>query len=525
MPGRYLGRLRRQRADGARVEFEDGDTSVAKVARGSMWELSAFALPQVYIVITSALIARALGPSGFGRLTFIGSLQMAIVTVCEWGVPYATIRFIAELLGADRRAAVAGVVRWTYRLTGIGAAVGLLIVAGIAASGATPHVAWFLAAAATPFAIMHSAPSSVLTGSQRWRDARIMGMVTGFGAMVAKVVVVILGGGIAPLFAVDLAVAAVNFTGTQVLARRVTGPLPPPEFPHALAVRVRNFARLATVTVLVTLVVYQRTEIFVLAHFKSDADIAQYSVPYALVSALLLFPGAVSSALSPAFAVLWGAGDLERIRSAFGRALRLVMMLSLAFTAGTIALGQDLIRLVYGPAFAGVEPVLVILAFSIPFVPLASLSGSLLRGIGVLRALTIVGVVAAVADIALAIALVPPFDTVGAACANTLAQIIGSLPLVVYGTRRIGGVEFAWAALARATVALALACLAGIAMTSFLGTVAGLVAGGAAFLIVLTAAARPLRVLSARDAEWVAAVLGGRLRGLPAAAARFAGGL
>jgi O-antigen/teichoic acid export membrane protein len=528
MPGRYLGRLRRRAPGGGGTGASIADaatTSASKVARGSLWELSAFALPQLYVVVTSALIARVLGAAEFGRLTFIASLQAAIVIVCEWGVPFATMRFVAELFGANRQAAVAGLVRWTYRTTGFGALTGIVVMVGIAATSGPPHVAWYLAAAATPFAIMHSAPSAVLTGAQRWRDARIFGMVTGFGAMIAKIGVVSVGGGISALFAVDLCVVAVNFAGTLLLARRVTAPLPPAELPGELATRVRSFARLGTVSVLVALIVYQRTEIFALAHFKTDADIARYSVPYALVSALLLFPSAVAQALSPAFATLWGAGEIDRIRSGFGRGLRLVIMLALGFTAATIAVGQDLITLVYGHAFDGVQPVLLLLALSIPFVPLASLSSSLLRGIGVLGALTVVGVVASVADIALAVALVPPFNTVGAAVANTLAQILGSLPLVVYSIRRIGGVELAWGALARAAVAFALACAAGLALTRTLGPVTGLLIGGAAFVAVLIVAARPLRVLARDDAVWVAAVLGTRFRGLPAAAARYAGGL
>lgn len=528
MPGRYLGRLRRRAAGGGSTGPSIADaasTSASKVARGSLWELSAFALPQLYVVVTSALIARVLGAESFGRLTFIASFQAAVIVVCEWGVPYATIRFVAELFGADRRAAVAGVVRWSYRITGAGAVVGCLVLLGVALSGSTPHVAWYLAAAGTVFAVMHSAPSAVLTGAQRFREARIVGMLTGLAAMFAKIGVVTTGGGISALFAVDLCVAAVNFIGTLRLARRITGPLPPPEFPEELATRVKGFARLATVSVIVALIVYQRTEIFALAHFKGDVDVARYSVPYALVSALLLFPSAVSQALSPAFASLWGAGEADRIRSGFGRALRLVLVLATGFTAATIALGQDLITLVYGSAFSGVHTVVVLLAFSIPFVPLATLSGSLLRGIGLLQALTIVGVVASIADIGLAVALVPPFGTVGAAVANTVAQILGSVPLVVYSLRRIGGTELAWAALARATLLFALACAAASTFTSVLGTITGFVVGGVAFIAVLVVAARPLRVLAREDAVWVAEVTGTRLRGFPAAAARYAGGL
>ena len=52
-----------------------------------------------------------------------------------------------------------------------GAAVGLLVLLGAAASGASPQAAWVFAGITAAAAIMHGVPSSLLRGLQHWRAA------------------------------------------------------------------------------------------------------------------------------------------------------------------------------------------------------------------------------------------------------------------------------------------------------------------------------------------------------------------
>jgi hypothetical protein len=53
------------------------------------------------------------------------------------------------------------------------------ILVGAAALGASPISAWLFAAVATFAAILHTVPSAVLIGTQRWRQATMIGLITG----------------------------------------------------------------------------------------------------------------------------------------------------------------------------------------------------------------------------------------------------------------------------------------------------------------------------------------------------------
>jgi O-antigen/teichoic acid export membrane protein len=485
--------------------------SGANVAKWSVWALASLGLQQFYVVVSSAVVARYLGASQFGRIALILSLEGALITTFTWGVPDAVIRYVGSLFGARR-----------FADAGAFASFGVVFAFGV--GGAHPRAAWYLASATVVFAVLHSVPNSFLVGAQRWREARLIGISTGLVSVITKVTVVLAGAGIVTLFVVDLCVAIGNFCGTSYLASRAKRGLPPPALPADLRREVRNFALMATFVVLVNFAIYQRTEVFVLARYRSSADIARYTVPFSLITALLLIPTALSTVLAPAFATLLGSGEHDRIRVGYGRVLRLITRLTLAFAGLAIVAGQNVIRLVYGPEFAHVRPVVAILALSLPFVPYASIGTSLLQALNLQRVPTVVGAIAAVVDIGMAFVLVPPFGIIGAAIANVLAQVIWAVPLAFYAGHRIGGLDLRWPSLLRTALLIAAATLAGAVLSARLSAAPGLVVGVGVFLLILAAAARPARILSRDDAGWVAETLGSRLRPI-SAAARYAGGL
>lgn len=478
-----------------------------------MWEIAGLALPQAYVVITSVFIARYLGPSGVGRVVLISYVQLTVGTLLTLGMPTALLRFTGRLVGAGKGAEVQVLARRVWVLEFVGAAVGLLVLLGAAASGASPRAAWVFAGITAATAIMHGVPSSLLRGLQHWRAARIMGITSGAVSVVLKVISLALGRGISILFAIDAALAIVTLLGTMVFAQRATRVLPAP-VRHTDSFRpLLKFAGIASINIIIGLVVYQRTEVFLLAHFSTDSEIAIYSIPFAMVSALLLLSQAVGSALAPAVATLWGAHQLDRIRSGFSRAIRLVLDLNIVITAFAVALGPVTIRLVYGADFAGAERVFRILVITLPAWPLAALSSAVLLGINRQWGLTFIGGIAAVANIGLAFALIPPYGAVGAAIANSLAQLIGSIPLFFYATRIIGHVELHPAALGRIVAAGTCAVAATLLVVHELPPATGLIAGSAVFVVTLLLASIALRPIAAEDGGWLVELAGLRAHG------------
>jgi O-antigen/teichoic acid export membrane protein len=488
-------------------------TTGASVARGSLWEVAGLVLPQFYVVVASVFVARYLGPSAVGRITLIAFVQFTVTTLLTLGLPLALTRFVGERIGSGKGAEVHVLARRAWGLALIAGFVALATLAAAALLGASPKAAWLFAAITAAGAIMQAIPSAVLRGMQRWREARIVGITSGGIALLLKIVALSAGGGISILFAIDAAIALANLAGTTWLAHRAEHRLPPSSHQTTVFGNLVRFAAIASLNIVISLIVYQRAEVFFLAHFSNDREIAKYSIPFSIVGALLLLSAAVGSALGPAVATLWGAGQVDRIRSGFSRAVRLVLLLNIVIAASSIALGPTAIRLIYGPAFANTGVVFVILVITLPFVPLTALSSSLLLGIGRQWGLTIIGAVAAVLNIGLALAFIPPYGAVGAAIANSLAQLAGSIPLLIYATRLIGGVSLHRVALIRAIATSAAATVAALVVIHELPLVPGFVAGAITFVVVLAVVGVLLRPIIVEDGSWLIELAGSRAHG------------
>lgn len=487
-------------------------TTGASVLRGSLWNTASRLIPQAYSLAISVTAARFLGPSGMGRQSFIAFIELSAAQLFTGGLSFALMRNIGEALGAGESRAVRGLLRWAWGVQVIGALIGAaaLIVPGLL--GASPPAAWTLAGVAAAMAIMHTVPSAVLIGAQRWREASIVGLVSGAVAVPAMIAVLAAGGGIAGMFGVEAAIGALNLIWTGVLAQRTTRKIAPESGPYdQLRRKTIRFAAGTMLSVIVTFIVWKRSEFFFLSHYASNTQIAFYSIAFAGMAALTMIPETLATTMAPAFATLFGAGESERMRSGYGRALRLMSVATFPLTAAALALGPRAIQVVYGSSYNGAGSVVRLLALGLPLVPLVSVSNAMLLGIGLVRAPVVAGMAAAAVNIGLDFALIPHHAANGAAVANTVAQVTMSTWLIVYGWRRMGGVRLGPGALLRSAVASAAAGAAAAGVVAAVGGVAGLVLGFAAGLVMLAALARLLRILPADDAAWLAQAMGGRL--------------
>jgi O-antigen/teichoic acid export membrane protein len=482
---------------------------------GGLWSGASRLIPQLYTLAVSVAAARFLGADGFGRQSYIAFVELSVIMLFTGGVPIALMRYVGETLGRGRAGAVHSLLWWAWRIEAVVAVAGGGLLVAAALLGADPRSAWLLAALACALGVLHTVPSSVLIGAQRWREASIVGLVSGAFATGATVVVLAAGGGITGMFAVEVAASAVNLAWTSVLARRLVTEIAPVREPAGdVESLVLRYAGLASIGVVLTFVVWRRSEFFFLERYSTDAQIALYSIAFAVVTALGRIFEAIATVVSPAVATLLGAGQTDRIRVGYGRAFRLLVVVSLPITAIGLALGPTALRLLYGGEFAGTGPVLVLMLLTFPVVALVRTSNALLHGLGRLRFLLTAGFVAAVANIGLAFLLVPRHDAVGAAIANGCAQLAVAVPVLVYATRITGPLRWDAPVLLRAALASAGAGLAGWAGVALVDGALGLALGSALAAGALALLATALRVVPAEDAAWLEAAAGDRLGGV-----------
>jgi O-antigen/teichoic acid export membrane protein len=497
-------------------------TTGRSVLGGGMWYLLAQAAPQLYTLAVSIAAARFLGVEGLGRQSFISFVALSVAMLVGGGFPLAVGRYVGETMGRAHPARVRGLIRWAWTVQALLAIVGGAILAATALAGAEPESAWLLAAVATVVAMLHNVPSAALIGLQRWRAASIVGLVTGAVSVAATIAVLAAGGGITGMFAVEAAISTVNLVWTTVLARRALEDASSSvEAPGPLRREVVRFAAITSVSVVLTFVVWRRSELFFLERYSTDAEIALYSIPFAMVTALGMLPLALAGVLATALATLFGGGAMNRIRSGFGRALRLIVLVSLPLTAAGLALGPLLLRLVYGEEYEEAGRVLRILLLAFPLVAATHASGALLAGLGRIVVPLILGAIAAALNLGLDAALIPGRGAEAAAVANVCAQAAGSAMVTAYALYAIGGIGLEPRRLVAATVASAGGGAVAWAVGAELDGWAGLLLGLAAGLVVFAALGRLGRLLSYEDARWLEATVTERLQRPVAALCRL----
>jgi O-antigen/teichoic acid export membrane protein len=472
------------------------------VVRGGLWSAASRLLPAMYTLVLSVVAARVLGPDLMGRQSFIAFVAATAVTLCTAGLPVAVMRHVGESAGAERWDAVRVLLRWALRVESVAAVAGAGALVAIGVTRDHLGAAWVLAGLACGLLVLQTVPNAILIGLQRWREASVVGVVTGLLGATTTVVVLALGGGVVGMFAVELAVAAANLTWAVRFARRGLAALPEGGEAGDVVSRTARYTRLASLQAVLSLVVWRRSEFFFLARYAGDVDIALYSIAFAATTALSLVPQGISAVVGPAVATMHGAREDERIVAAFSRGVRLMALLSLPITAGSLAVGPLLLRLVYGDDYAAAGTVLLWLMVAFPLLPLYHLGTGLLTGVGAQRDIVVANVVAAVANIALDVLLIPGNGAVGAAAANAGAQVAGSLLVGVYAIRRLPRLDWRPGVMVRvlvasaATYGVARGC---VRLGGWPGLLLAVVAGSVTFGLLALA----LRAASPDDVAWV----------------------
>jgi glycosyltransferase involved in cell wall biosynthesis/O-antigen/teichoic acid export membrane protein len=489
-------------------------TTGASVILSGLWNSLSQALPQVFSLIISIAAARFLGPGGMGRQSFIAFTMISLTQVVSEGLKESLMRSVGEALGADRPGAVLGLARWARPILLFGGLAGAAVLGTAGLLGAGPTAAWLLAGVECLLVAVQGVPWAVLIGAQRWRQASMVGLLTGLFGVPVTVGVLAAGGGITGMFAVEAATAGVALIAIVTLERRALRELPR-DFEAApdLRRRTSRYAVLATLMTLATFVVWQRSEFFFLRAYSTDREIAFYSIAFAAANGLALLPGALAGTLSPAFATLYGARHHARIRSGYWRAQRLLPIVSLPLLAGSLALGPAAIRLAYGPSYGPAGPVLLVLLSLFPLIPLLAVATSLLIGLGLLRVALICDALGGAVTIGLNFLLVPAHAALGAAVADIGGQAVVAIPVLVYAGRLVAPSAFDVPAAARAVVAAAPTGVAAWVVDSALGGAAGLAVGVLAGVAVFLALAALLHPVPEEDREWVHTLLVSRLGG------------
>ena len=400
-------------------------------------------------------LSRALGPEGFGVVTFGLALLSYFVLAVTLGIDTVGVREVARRAGRVR----------SLVPTVLGVRLALAAGAGLA------YAAVVLALPNPPSERLALAVLGLLLLARAvqvdwaFRGLERMGVVAvwqGAVAVLTAAAAFALVRGPGDLVAAALAVGAVPLVVSLALLavyRRRVGPVRPAVRWRAWRAVLRPALPLAAAAFVGE--VYYNLDKVMLEGLRTTAEVGYYGVGYK-VYGLAVAPAAV---LLPAFfpSLAAASADRERRRAAadlYGRAL-LAFGLPLA-VAGPVLAGP-LVLALYGSEYAAAIPAAQILLVNAGVVYLAMAHGNPLTAWDQERPYMRVVFVGGAVNVVLNVALIGPLGTVGAAGATLATEAVVLVGMVALFRRETGGTH-AGAALRTAPVALACGAAAWVAV-------------------------------------------------------------
>lgn len=445
--------------------------------------LSAQIVASIGALALSVIVSRSLGPSETGRYSFATYVMLTSVTVCTLGAPLAALRWTAGYQAEPGR--LAQFVHTTRRLgllLGSLAATVLLsgAAAGITLGNSRPALAVIAIGAAA--GVFFAFASAVIAGLARYAALVKLNAAVSVLQIAAAVLVAGSDAGFLAFVGVVVGGSIVQALAGQLIARRAVG-----STPNGLGPRERREFRTDSLEIslisLLDAVVFQRAELFLLAAFAADSEVALYALASVLAARLVGFlPSAVNGVLLQRFS---STTDLQ---SQVFLAMRWVALAAMPMSAVVIATADPLCRLLFGDEFADMAPVLRVVAAFSAFTVLSVAASSAIYAERRQRTILPRIAACAVLNIALGLLLIPAMGAVGAALAAGATQTVATLIGFRLVTRELG-LQLPRSDLRLIGVVSAVVAALGLALTTSLGDGVVALAVGATATILAAAVA------------------------------------
>jgi glycosyltransferase involved in cell wall biosynthesis/O-antigen/teichoic acid export membrane protein len=493
------------------------------IARNTGWYGLETAISFVVGLFTSIAIARTLGPSKMGYIIYVVWIAQVVSSLGGMGIPATTRKYMAEFLGMGDR----GTARYIYIRT-------FMLQAILAALATVGLLLWVIRDAAADYRLgavlvvlsiwpsmvnFISAQANVATEELSTNlPASIASILVYFAAIATTVVfhwgVVGIGGSMLLMRSVDFLVRVIP-TMRRILRWETTHVQPP-----GLRQRMLMFAWQSVASMIVALIVWDRSEFFLLKRLNADIrQVAYYSVAFSLAERLLISSAVFGSAAGATIFAQFGR-DKSKLPDLVATAFRYLALTTIPLHAIATALALPALLFLYGKQYEGAAMVVTLaplLCMPKAFIgPIQSLLESTERQRYVIMATVVAGFV----DISVAWFLIPAHGAVGACIGSGAAQITAVATLWAFGINRFK-LKLPWLQTAKIVLASTVAALTAHFIAVRVSPLWALVFGGSASLVVLFGLFFALRVLEPEDSGRLGILIGMLPEGVAAPVTSF----
>lgn len=392
----------------------------------------------VMAIVTSVVLARLLGPAGYGAYSFAFAVVVLLGVPSVAGFDQLTIREISAYASSGESELAAGLLR---RADQCALLVSLFLVA------LTALVAVLLGGGWQPLlreALLVALPAVPLLALVRVRQGALQGLRRIVQGQTPETVVLPLL--LLSLVGLSLLLPGVSLSATTAVALHVVSAagalavasiLLRRHLPRGISAaepryRTREWLGSAVPLLLVVglYVVNSRADTLMLAGFRGAEAVGVYSVASKGAGFVGFFLMAGQRALAPTIARLHEEGDGEKLQRVVTAAVRVITGLTLPVALTFVVAGEWILTWVYGADFAGGATALAVLSVTNLLVVTTGPVGYLLMMTGHERHAAAGVGLGAVLNVTLNALLIPRWGVSGAAVATGASMVIFNLVLV-----------------------------------------------------------------------------------------------
>ncbi len=428
---------------------------------------------QVLSAISTAVLARKLGVSGFGAYAAGLAMYYLALSACDFGFG----NVLGRELGRGRSDDGSLVRSMLKTQTAWSGMVGLVVVGFSIAVGLDVvriQVLVVLAPAVALFGL--SGVRQVFYANYKVGQLGALDVASNVAQVVVVVTVALAGGGpvavavamsvMIVLNAVVVTVAGLRLVDGGTSSRHLSKRMLTDSLPLGISSLLSS--------------AYFTLDLSIVGFIVSSRQVAYYAAATKSLSLLVTVPGLVVSAILPGMAST--VGDRGELGKLVARAWHWLTAAALPLCVGVLLFAPFFVRIFYGKDFAPAIPLVRILALSGVAALLSNIFGAALIASRRTRWLIIQGSLALVFNVAGNLALVPHFGVTASAWL-TVATEVGVALGFALGLR--GLIEFRWAVRVTVVPVLAMLAMVGVWALTDRWVLPSMVASGVAFLAAL----------------------------------------
>lgn len=391
------------------------------------------------------LLARGLGPEGYGQYTFV----MAVISILAMpfgpGLGELVTREVSKYHHAEDWSLFRGLLRRAHQWVIAGSGLMVLLIAVIAANQAAWRVDghWtllFIASVMLPLLGLNALRTSTLRGLRHVFHAQLPELLAQPGLHLLFAGGLLLAGILNPATALvsKIAAAAACFLLGAWLLRRLS----PTDINEAEpAYRNTEWGRaLVPFTLLVAVSTLNgQIGILTLGWLGTDAGVAALRVAQSGATLVALSLTVVNVVIGPHIARAYRDGDRNRLQQLSRHSARAALAVALPISLLLIFMGEPIIHLVFGEAYANSAtwPLAILAVAQLVNVAFGSV-GLFLVMCGFERETLAGQIIALLVNALIAVVLIPPFGAVGAALAVAAGLVTWNAVLGFMLIRRLG---------------------------------------------------------------------------------------